>query len=79
MYIYIYGDIYADIHIYRAHTHTHRISLCNSGFPGTHPVDKAGLELRDLPASIYQTQGLKAWLLHWVFNTVFQLSVITGF
>lgn len=25
MYIYIYGDIYADIHIYRAHTHTHSL------------------------------------------------------
>lgn len=25
MYIYIYGDIYADIHIYRADTHTHSL------------------------------------------------------
>jgi hypothetical protein len=28
-----------------------RVSLCRPGFPKTHFVDQAGLELRDLPAS----------------------------
>ena len=28
-----------------------RVSLCSSGCPGTHFVDQAGLELRNLPAS----------------------------
>ena len=43
-----------------------RVSLCNSGCPGTHFVDQAGLELRDPPISASQA-GLKvctttAWL-----------------
>ena len=29
-----------------------RVSLCSLGCPGTHSVDQAGLELRDLPASL---------------------------
>jgi hypothetical protein len=37
-----------------------RISLCSSGCPGTHSVDQAGLELRNLPASASQVLGLKA-------------------
>jgi hypothetical protein len=28
-----------------------RVSLCSPGCPGTHAVDQAGLELRNLPAS----------------------------
>jgi hypothetical protein len=36
-----------------------RVSLCSSGCPGTHSVDQAGLELRNLPASAYQVLGLK--------------------
>jgi hypothetical protein len=28
-----------------------RVSLCSPGCPGTHFVDQAGLELRNLPAS----------------------------
>jgi hypothetical protein len=28
-----------------------RLSLCCPGCPGTHSVDQAGLELRNLPAS----------------------------
>jgi hypothetical protein len=35
-------------------------SLCNPGCPGTHSVDQAGLELRDLLASVSQVLGLKA-------------------
>jgi hypothetical protein len=37
-----------------------RVSLCISGCPGTHFVDQAGLELRNLPASAFQVLGLKA-------------------
>jgi hypothetical protein len=37
-----------------------RVSLCSPGCPGTHSVDKAGLELRNLPASASQVLGLKA-------------------
>jgi hypothetical protein len=37
-----------------------RISLCSPGCPGTHSVDQAGYELRNLPASASQVLGLKA-------------------
>jgi hypothetical protein len=37
-----------------------RVSLCSPCCPGTHFVDQAGLELRNLPASASQVQGLKA-------------------
>jgi hypothetical protein len=37
-----------------------RVSLCYPGCPGTHSVDQAGLELRNLPASASQVLGLKA-------------------
>jgi hypothetical protein len=37
-----------------------RISLYSPGCPGTHSVDQAGLELRNLPASASQMLGLKA-------------------
>jgi hypothetical protein len=36
-----------------------RVSLCSSGCPGTHSVDQAGIELRNLPASASQVLGLK--------------------
>jgi hypothetical protein len=36
------------------------ISLYNPGWPGTHSVDQAGLELRNPPASASQVLGLKA-------------------
>jgi hypothetical protein len=35
-----------------------RVSLCSPGYPGTHYVDQAGLELRNPPASISQVLGL---------------------
>jgi hypothetical protein len=38
-----------------------RVSLCNPGCPGTHFVDQAGLELRNLPASASQVLGLKPY------------------
>jgi hypothetical protein len=37
-----------------------RVSLSSPGCPGTHFVDQAGLELRNLPASASQVLGLKA-------------------
>jgi hypothetical protein len=37
-----------------------RVSLYSPGCPGTHFVDQAGLELRNLPASASQVLGLKA-------------------
>jgi hypothetical protein len=36
-----------------------RVSLYSPGCPGTHSVDQAGLELRNLPASASQVLGLK--------------------
>jgi hypothetical protein len=38
-----------------------RVSLYSPGCPGTHFVDQADLELRNLPASASQVLGLKAW------------------
>jgi hypothetical protein len=37
-----------------------RVSLCIPGYPGTHCVDQAGLELRNPPASASQVLKLKA-------------------
>ena len=37
-----------------------RVPLCSPGYPGTHSVDKAELELRNPPASASQVLGLKA-------------------
>jgi hypothetical protein len=38
-----------------------RVSLCSPGCPGTHSVDQAGLELRNLPAS---ASGIKSMHQH---------------
>jgi hypothetical protein len=37
-----------------------RVSLYSPGCPGTHFVDQAGLDLRNLPTSASQVLGLKA-------------------
>jgi hypothetical protein len=37
-----------------------RVFLCSPGCPGTHFVDQAGLQLRNLPASTSRVLGLKA-------------------
>ena len=37
-----------------------RVSLCSPGCPGTHSVDQAGLELRNLPASASQVLRLRS-------------------
>jgi hypothetical protein len=36
------------------------VSLCSPSCPGTHSVDQAGLELRNMPASTSRVLGLKA-------------------
>jgi hypothetical protein len=46
------------------------VSLYSPGCPGTHFVDQAGLELRNLPASASPVLGLKAC------DTTTQLRVI---
>jgi hypothetical protein len=38
-----------------------RVSLYRPGYPGTHFVDQAGLELRNPPASASRVLGSKAW------------------
>jgi hypothetical protein len=38
-----------------------RVSLYSPGCPGTHSVDQAGLELRNLPASASRVLGLKVY------------------
>lgn len=48
------------------------VSLCCHGFLETHSVEEIGPELGDLPASVTQVQGLKAW-----YNEVVTLSLIT--
>jgi hypothetical protein len=37
-----------------------RVSLYSPGYPGTHSIDQAGLELRNPPASASRVLGLKA-------------------
>ena len=46
-----------------------RVSLYSPGCPGTHFVDQAGLELRNLPAFATQVLGLKACVTTPNFNT----------
>jgi hypothetical protein len=51
-----------------------RVSLYSPGCPGTHSVDQAGLELRNPPAFLPPSAGIKgvrhhAWLLLWFFLT----------
>jgi hypothetical protein len=55
MYIFIYYYYCYYILIFRD-----RVSLYSPGCLGTHFVDQAGLELRNLPASASQVLGLKA-------------------
>jgi hypothetical protein len=58
-----------------------RVSLCSPGYPGTHFVDQAGLELRNPLASASRVLGLKVcttmpgcYLLLWLVD-----SVLTNF
>jgi hypothetical protein len=52
--VYVYSFCLFFVFVFRD-----RVSLCSSGCPGTHSVDQAGLELRNLPASASQVLGLK--------------------
>jgi hypothetical protein len=57
----------------------HSVSLYSPGCPGTHSVDQAGLELRNLPSSASQVLGLKvcittAWLFLYFYKFVLHLS-----
>jgi hypothetical protein len=52
-----------------------RVSLYSPGCPGTHFVDHAGLELRNLPASASQVLGLKAFTTMSGFFLVFSNKV----
>ena len=45
-------DSYLSIHSFMVFPG--KVLLCSLGCPGTHSVDQAGLELRDLPASASQ-------------------------
>ena len=56
-----------------------RVSLYSPGCPGTHSVDQAGLELRNLPTSASQVLGLKvctitAWQPQEFLNESWNLS-----
>jgi hypothetical protein len=55
-YLFIYLSIYLFIYL----VFRDSVSLYSPGCPGTHFVDQAGLELRNLPASVSQVLGLKA-------------------
>jgi hypothetical protein len=48
------------------------VSLYSPGCPGTHSIDQAGLELRNLPVSVSQVLGLKAYATTaWLINDFF--------
>jgi hypothetical protein len=59
-----------------------RVSLYSPGCPGTHFVDQAGLELRNLPASASRVLGLKAcattaWPISLILVTHYCLFCLT--
>jgi hypothetical protein len=54
-----------------------RVSLYSPGCPGTHSVDQAGLEFRNLPASASQVLGLKACATTAQLDSVFLMHKIT--
>jgi hypothetical protein len=53
-----------------------RVSPYSPGCPGTHFVDQAGLEVRNLPASASQVLGLKACATTPGSDLLFLLSLI---
>jgi hypothetical protein len=55
-----------------------RVSLCIPGCPGTHSVDQAGLELRNLPASASEVLGLKTCLNYEFYTLISLRSWIVG-
>jgi hypothetical protein len=54
------APVYSIIFVVVCFVFRDRVSLYRPGCPGTHSVDQAGLELRNLPASASQVWGLKA-------------------
>jgi hypothetical protein len=52
-----------------------RVSPCSLGCPGTHFVEQAGLELRNLSASVSQVLGLKVCATMPSFNKHFLLDI----
>jgi hypothetical protein len=54
-----------------------RVSLYSPGHPGTHFVDQAGLELRNLPASASRVLGLKACATTPGFANLFLITAIS--
>jgi hypothetical protein len=52
-----------------------RVSLYSPGYPGTHSVDQAGLELRNPPASASRVLGLKAWATSAQLRFYFHLCI----
>jgi hypothetical protein len=57
---YIVLDVHIHLFCFCLFVFRDRVSLCSPGCPGTHSVDQAGLELRNLPAFASQVLGLKA-------------------
>jgi hypothetical protein len=57
--LFIYLFIYLFIHLFGL-VFRGRVSLYSPGCPGTHFVDQAGFELRNLPASASRVLGFKA-------------------
>ena len=55
-----------------------RVSLYSPGCPGTHFVDQAGLELRNLPASASRALGLKVCASTPVFMGDFNTTMTTS-
>jgi hypothetical protein len=53
-----------------------RVSLYSPGCPGTHFVDQAGLELRNLPATASRVLGLKACNTTPGFPSIFICSFV---
>jgi hypothetical protein len=57
--LFLWDPLRQTIYYYFCFVFLRQVSLCSPGYPGTHSVDQAGLELRNLPASASQVLGLK--------------------
>jgi hypothetical protein len=68
IYLFIYLFIFQD-----------RVSLCSPGCPGTHFVDQAGLELRNLPVSAPPSAGTEGVRHHARLPCLFYVHVFILF
>jgi hypothetical protein len=59
VYMYVYMYVFTYLLVFRD-----RVSLCSSGCPGTHPVDQAGLELRNPAPLCLSSTGIKGVCHH---------------